>query len=85
MQSEEELSRTRAGELVSQLTNWSEYHQLYMAMEIAPKESTYGTVNVPWRSDAKEASAWRKQCANRWKSPSRNDLKEYVDEIMLPR
>ncbi|VDL70575.1 unnamed protein product [Nippostrongylus brasiliensis] len=43
-QSEEELSRTRAGELVSQLTSWPEYLQLYTAMEIAPKEAAYEMV-----------------------------------------
>ncbi|KAK6009174.1 integrase core domain protein [Ostertagia ostertagi] len=44
--SEEELSRTRAGELVSQLTDWPEYLQLYTTMEIAPKEAAYDMVKA---------------------------------------
>ncbi|VDO89642.1 unnamed protein product [Heligmosomoides polygyrus] len=40
-QSEENLSRTRAGELLSLLTNWPKYVQLYTAMDIAPKELAY--------------------------------------------
>ncbi|KAK6018626.1 retroviral aspartyl protease, partial [Ostertagia ostertagi] len=44
--SEEELSRTRAGELVSQLTDWPEYLQLYTTMEIAPKEAAYEMVKA---------------------------------------
>lgn len=39
--SEAELSRTRAGELVSQLTDWSEYLQLYTTLEVAPKGCEY--------------------------------------------
>ncbi|KAK6059773.1 hypothetical protein COOONC_02577 [Cooperia oncophora] len=42
--SEEELSRTRASELVAQLSDWPEYLQLYTAMEVAPKESAYEMV-----------------------------------------
>uniref|UniRef100_W6NG55 Zinc finger domain containing protein n=1 Tax=Haemonchus contortus TaxID=6289 RepID=W6NG55_HAECO len=44
--SEEELSRTRAGELVSQLTDWPEYLQLYTTMEIAPKGLAYEMVKT---------------------------------------
>ncbi|KAK6054604.1 zinc knuckle [Cooperia oncophora] len=44
--SEEELSRTRAGELVSQLTDWPEYLQLFTTMEIAPKEQAYDMVKA---------------------------------------
>ncbi|EYB94384.1 hypothetical protein Y032_0172g360 [Ancylostoma ceylanicum] len=44
--SEEELSRTRAGELVSQLTEWPEYLQLFTTMELAPKESAYEVVKA---------------------------------------
>ncbi|KAL6743334.1 hypothetical protein Aduo_016381 [Ancylostoma duodenale] len=44
--SEEELSRTRAGELVSQLTEWPEYLQLFTTMELAPKDSAYEMVKA---------------------------------------
>ncbi|KAK6017953.1 zinc knuckle, partial [Ostertagia ostertagi] len=42
--SEKELSRTRASELVAQLSNWPEYLQLYTTMELAPKEHAYEMV-----------------------------------------
>ncbi|EYC35712.1 hypothetical protein Y032_0994g3334 [Ancylostoma ceylanicum] len=44
--SEEELSRTRAGELVSQLVDWPEYLQLFTTMELAPKHSAYEMVKT---------------------------------------
>ncbi|EYC08032.1 hypothetical protein Y032_0068g260 [Ancylostoma ceylanicum] len=44
--SEEELSRTRAGELVSQLTEWPEYLQLFTTMELAPKHSAFEMVKA---------------------------------------
>ncbi|VDL80311.1 unnamed protein product, partial [Nippostrongylus brasiliensis] len=44
--SEDDLSRARAGELVSQLTDCPEYLQLFTAMEIAPKESAYDMVKA---------------------------------------
>ncbi|EYC13488.1 hypothetical protein Y032_0043g741 [Ancylostoma ceylanicum] len=44
--SEEDLSRTRAGELVSQLTGWPEYLHFFTTMELAPKESAYEMVKA---------------------------------------
>ncbi|KAL6737857.1 hypothetical protein Aduo_011468 [Ancylostoma duodenale] len=44
--SEEKLSRTRAGELVSQLTNWPECLQIFTTIEVAPKESAYEMVKA---------------------------------------
>ncbi|EYB90695.1 hypothetical protein Y032_0215g2349 [Ancylostoma ceylanicum] len=45
---EEELSRTRAGELVSQFTEWPEYLRQFtqFTMELAPKESAYEMMKV---------------------------------------
>ncbi|KAK6017922.1 zinc knuckle, partial [Ostertagia ostertagi] len=44
--SEQELSRTRASELVAQLSNWPEYLQLYTTMEVAPKQQAYEMVKT---------------------------------------
>ncbi|EYC41202.1 hypothetical protein Y032_0577g222, partial [Ancylostoma ceylanicum] len=44
--SEGDLSRTRAGELVSQLTGWLEYLHFFTTMELAPKESAYKMVKA---------------------------------------
>ncbi|EYB89989.1 hypothetical protein Y032_0224g2693 [Ancylostoma ceylanicum] len=41
---EEELSRTRGGKLVSQLINWPEYLQFCTTMELALGESAYEIV-----------------------------------------
>ncbi|KAL6726172.1 hypothetical protein Aduo_003535 [Ancylostoma duodenale] len=49
--SDEELSRTRAGELVAQLSEWPEYLQFYTTMELAPKGCAYEMVkNMALRS-----------------------------------
>lgn len=40
----EGLSRSRVGESMAQLTDWHEYPQLFMTMELAPKEYAYEVV-----------------------------------------
>ncbi|EYC17485.1 hypothetical protein Y032_0030g2081 [Ancylostoma ceylanicum] len=57
--SNEELSRTRAGELLAQLSDWPEYLQLYTTIELAPKGCAYEMVkNMAQRCErSKEVAA----------------------------
>ncbi|KAK6011563.1 hypothetical protein OSTOST_23346 [Ostertagia ostertagi] len=68
--SEQELSRTRASELVAQLSNWPEYLQLYTTMEVAPKQQAYEMVKTMAQRGVSVAEHSRPQLKRRWMPPS---------------